>query len=35
MGEVETNGVRDNAVGSGAGLLNIDCMMGNVRLDVV
>jgi hypothetical protein len=35
LGEVETSGVKDNAVGSGAGVLNIDCMMGNVRLDVV
>lgn len=35
MGEVETNGVKDNTVGSGAGVLNIDCMMGNVRLEVV
>ena len=35
MGEVETNGVKDNTVGSGAGVLNIDCLMGNVRLDVV
>ena len=35
MGEVATAGANGNVVGSGAGILDISCTMGNVRVDVV
>lgn len=35
LGEVTTEGARDRVVGSGAGVLDIKCTMGNVRVDVV
>lgn len=35
MGEVDMDGIGSRTIGSGAGVLDVDCMMGNVRLDVV
>lgn len=35
MGEVTTTGAKDRVVGSGAGVLDIKCTMGNVQVDVV
>jgi hypothetical protein len=35
MGEVATAGVTDKVVGSGSGILDISCTMGNVRVEVV
>lgn len=34
MGEVSTAGARDRVVGSGAGILDISCTMGNVHVEV-
>jgi hypothetical protein len=34
MGEVDTDGIKSNTIGSGAGVLDVDCMMGNVRLEL-
>lgn len=34
MGEVGTEGIKDRIIGSGAGVLDIDCKMGNVHVDM-
>lgn len=34
MGEVTTTGAKDRVVGSGTGILDVKCTMGNVRVDV-
>src|SRR5262249_16856518 len=34
MGKVAVEGVRDQVVGTGAGTLDIDCMMGDVKVSV-
>ena len=34
MGEVATEGIKDRIIGSGSGVLDIDCKMGNVRVDM-
>ncbi|HET7419706.1 MAG TPA: hypothetical protein VFL27_04955 [Candidatus Dormibacteraeota bacterium] len=35
LGDVAVEGVEDRTLGTGAGTLDIDCTMGNVRVDVV
>lgn len=35
MGEVSTGGIKDRILGSGAGILDVKCTMGNVSVDAV
>lgn len=34
LGEVATEGIKDRIIGSGSGVLDIDCKMGNVRVEM-